>query len=108
MLYSALKTFFRWGGHGVTSKLKQSDNEQGLGGGMPFYSLNIRGMRDENNRNNIFNIFRNKTPGVLLYQETYSYPSDLEVWRRQWGPNTYMRHMTHGTCNSRGVSVIIP
>ena len=66
-------------------------------------SLNVRGLRNKDKRNQIFRWFRHQKSDILFLQETY-WSTDLEtIVRSEWhGPCFF----SHGTNHSRGVSIL--
>ena len=66
-------------------------------------SLNVRGLRNKDKRNQIFRWFRHQKSDILFLQETY-WSTDLETIVRSelHGPCFF----AHGTNHSRGVSIL--
>ena len=66
-------------------------------------SLNVRGLRNKDKRNQIFRWSKHQKPDILFLQETY-WSSDFEtIVRSEWhGPCFF----AHGTNHSRGVSIL--
>ena len=67
-------------------------------------SLNVRGLRDENKRRDIFQHYRARCD-VLCLQETHSDVESSAVWANEWGSRQIV--LSHGTSQSRGVGIFI-
>ena len=48
-------------------------------------SFNVRGIRDQLKRRNIFTHPKHHSPKIIFLQETYSEPSDAMIWKSEWG-----------------------
>jgi exonuclease III len=48
---------------------------------------------------------KNKHPGILFFQETYTTEGDEMIWKKQWDGDIIM---SHGTNHSKGVAILIP
>ena len=71
-------------------------------------SLNVRGLRDDRKRREIFHWLKDKHNGkksFVLLQETHSQISDEDRWRSEWGSHI---EYNHGSNNSRGVAILFP
>ena len=68
-------------------------------------SFNCRGIRNKIKRQEIFNWLKTSTKAICFLQETHSYEFDETEWKREFQGEMYF---SHGTCNSRGVSILIP
>ena len=72
--------------------------------GLNLISVNVRGIRNNDKRRNIFEWVRRKRGNVVLLQETYSTPDIEDSWKRDWGGQMYF---SHGTNHSKGVLVLL-
>ena len=68
-----------------------------------FY-LNVRGIRDQTKRRSIFTFFKDQNANIYFLQETYSEPSDENIWKKEWGGELFF---SHGTKHSKGVCILI-
>ena len=68
-------------------------------------SINVRGLHTKHlKRKKYFHSFNlNKTPNVILLQETHSTIDDEMKWRREWGGDIIF---AHGTSSARGVCIL--
>lgn len=72
-----------------------------------FNSFNVRGLRDNKKRREIFRWikrFHNRI-GVTLLQETHTTPEIEQKWKSDWGAHI---EFCHGTANSTGVAILFP
>ena len=67
-------------------------------------SLNVRGIRDLNNRKSIFTWVKNQKADIIFLQETFSTPDVFDSWKFQWPGDMYY---SHGSNHSKGVLVLI-
>ena len=67
-------------------------------------SLNGRGLNKESKRKSIFQYIRKKNIDIAFLQETYSTQDVENLWKNQWGGDTYY---AHGTNHSKGVMILI-
>ena len=72
--------------------------------GLTLISVNVRGIRDQKKRKNIFEWAKTKKGDVIFLQETYSSPDIEKIWKRDWDGQMFF---SHGTSHSRGVLVLI-
>jgi exonuclease III len=79
--------------------------KEGEGAATSIYTFNVRGIRDKNKRNRLFNYLKKNMKGIVYLQETYSVPGDIERWTKEWGGHIFMNS---GTSHSRGVAILIP
>jgi len=71
-----------------------------------MYSLNVRGLRTDNNkRKKIFELFNRQLKGITFLQETHSTPEIELKWNREWGGHIIF---SHGSSRSKGVAILIP
>jgi len=71
-----------------------------------MYSLNVRGLRTDNNkRKKIFELFNKQLKGITFLQETHSTPEIESKWNREWGGHIIF---SHGSSRSKGVAILIP
>ena len=68
-------------------------------------SFNCRGLRDSKKRNTVFNWLQTKHSGLTLLQETHSIQTDEKIWENESVGQIFF---SHGTCQSRGVAILIP
>ena len=68
------------------------------------FSLNVRGIRDQTKRRSIFTFLKDQNTTIYFLQETYSEPSDENVWKKEWGGELFF---SHGTKHSKGVCILI-
>ena len=66
-------------------------------------SLNVRGMRNQQERRKMFKHFKSMEYDVIMLQETHSTPNDVELWEKQWGGPCFF---SHGDNLSRGVAIL--
>ena len=52
-------------------------------------SLNVRGLREQNKRRNIFSYLKDEKSKLCFLQETYSEVNDEIIWRNEWGGKKY-------------------
>jgi exonuclease III len=69
-----------------------------------IYSMNVRGLRDQVKRTQVFSWLHNRNANIYLLQETHSTSDTEKLWKDDWGNNNI--YFSHGTSNSRGVSVL--
>ena len=67
-------------------------------------SLDVRGLRDANQRRSIFLYLKDLKAEFYFLQETYSSVNDEMVWRNEWGGEILF---SHGFQRSRGVCILI-
>ena len=67
-------------------------------------SLNVRGLRDNCKRRNIFNYYRSRGE-IICLQETHSTLQDEIIWTNEWGGRILF---SHGNSNARGVCILFP
>lgn len=67
-------------------------------------SLNVRGLRQETKRRELFRLFERKDPAVVLLQETFSTEEVVQIWTNEWGGSCIFNH---GTANSKGVAILL-
>jgi len=68
------------------------------------FPLNVRGIRDQTKRRSISMFLKDQNATIYFLQETYSEPSDENVWKKEWGGEVFF---SHGTKNSWGVCILI-
>ena len=71
-------------------------------------SFNVRGLRDNAKRNQIFYWLKHKHNGdkaFILLQETHSIATDEKKWEMEWGAKIAW---DHGTTKSCGVAILFP
>ena len=68
------------------------------------FSLNVRGIRDQTKRRSIFSFLKDQNANIYFLQETYSEPSDENIWKKEWGGELFF---SHGTKHSKGVCILI-
>ena len=85
-------------------QMAKNQNNKNVGVGTSIYTYNVRGIRDKTKRNRLFNYFRKNMQGIILLQETYSVPGDLDIWTREWGGGLYFNS---GGSHSRGVAILL-
>ena len=69
-------------------------------------SLNVRGLRDNNKRCEMFKFFKREKFDIICIQETHSQKEDEWLWKKQWGEKNEII-FSHGENNSKGVSILI-
>lgn len=65
-----------------------------------IYSMNARGLKDENKRAQVFSWLQNRNAYIYFLQETHSTLDCETTWKENWGNNDII--FSHGTSNSRG------
>ena len=68
------------------------------------FSLNVRGLRDQTKRRSIFTFLKDQNATIYFLQETFSEPSDENIWKKEWGGELFF---SHGTKHSKGVCILI-
>ena len=68
------------------------------------FSLNVRGLRDQTKRGSIFTFLKDQNATIYFLQETFSEPSDENIWKKEWGGELFF---SHGTKHSKGVCILI-
>jgi exonuclease III len=53
----------------------------------------------------VLHYIKNKYPGILFLQETYTTQGDEKIWKNQWDGDIFM---SHGSNHSKGVAILIP
>ena len=66
-------------------------------------SLNVRGLRNQDDRKKLFKFLKNTDGDIFLLQETHSTEDDRELWDLQWGGQTYF---ANGNNFSRGTAIL--
>ena len=71
-------------------------------------SLNVRGLRDNMKRRNIFQWLKDKNPDIVFLQETHCHlKKDENQWSKEWsGAKTY-NYWSLGTSRSKGVAILL-
>ena len=67
-------------------------------------SLNVRGLRDDRKRREMFHVFHKSKYNIFLIQETHSTKECEIQWRTEWGGDIYY---SHGTNVARGTCILI-
>ena len=70
-----------------------------------LYSLNVRGLQGAQKTKKVFNWLQKFDKGIILLQETHTSQLDEKSWLNQWKSPIFF---SHGSTNSRGVSIILP
>ena len=73
---------------------------EGLVGKLNFCSLNVRGIRNEKKRRNIFNKIKKSNNDIIAIQEAHFTDDDKHIIDREWGENY---HFSEGTNRSKGL-----
>ncbi len=68
-----------------------------------FFSVNVRGSKNEVKRKSLFLFLQNKGADFYFIQETHSSEVDVSHWRSQWGRNVWF---SHGSNHSAGVAIL--
>ena len=70
-------------------------------------SLNVRGLRDNKKRENIFKWMKDKRYDVVFLQETHCHLKKDEVkWSKEWSKSNKDSFWSRGTSRSKGVAVL--
>jgi len=64
-----------------------------------FYSLNVRGLRDQQKRREIFCFLKRKEYDVIFLQEGHNTREIEDTWAKEWGGEI---SFSHYTSNARG------
>ena len=72
---------------------------------LKFVTLNVRGLKNKDKRNTIFEWFRNKNIDVALIQETYCDNEMFNIICKEWNGQVFLSPTTSN--HSRGVLVLI-
>ena len=67
-------------------------------------ALNVRGLRNQNKRREVFCYLKQQKASVFCLQETYSLSEDEKIWSAEWGGKIVF---THGTAHSRGLCILL-
>ena len=68
-------------------------------------SLNVRGLRNKNKRNVLFEWVKSKNFDVICLQETYCTPDFVNEFNRLWDGQVF--HSCSNTSHSKGVAMLI-
>ena len=71
---------------------------------LSLMSFNVRGLRDQNKRLQIYKFLKEKGYDIILLQETHSTIQDTQYWSTQWSGKMYF---SHGKNNSKGTAILI-
>ena len=66
-------------------------------------TINVRGLRDDVKRREIFMYLKKKEFEIIMLQETHSEKEDEQIWRSQWGSDIFF---SHGERNARGTATL--
>ena len=67
-------------------------------------SLNVRGLRDNAKRRQMFNFLKDTEAKIVCIQETHSCAEDANTWKQQWRGDSYL---AHGTNFSGGTAILM-
>ena len=67
-------------------------------------SLNVRGLRKQENRRAIFCYLKKQKASIFCLQEAFSKKEDETIWRVEWGGQIIF---SHGSEHSRGVCILV-
>ena len=67
-------------------------------------SLNVRGLNDEHNRKELFNLMRQDNYDIICFQEMHSSPETIQRWKYQWPGQMFY---AHGTSKTAGTCILI-
>ena len=74
---------------------------------LKLISFNVRGLRQRTKRRAIFHFLHTVYQShIVVLQETHSLPSDVKVWKAEWGGEIIFAHSP--SCNASGVAVLLP
>ena len=77
-------------------------------GKLMLYSLNVRGLRDDKKRLEIFRWLKRyykADKAFILLQETHSTEHDESKWIKEWGSEIIF---SHGDSSAKGVAILLP
>ena len=66
-------------------------------------SLNVRGLRDDAKRREVFNWLRAKRPSICMLQEVHCIEKTNHLWKAEWG---YQAYFTSFESNKAGVCIL--
>ena len=66
-------------------------------------SLNVRGLRDDAKRRQVFNWLRAKNPSICMLQEVHCIEKTNHLWKAEWG---YQAYFTSFESNKAGVCIL--
>jgi exonuclease III len=90
----------------VGVKVTTMNKTQWEGGTLSFHSLNVRGLRDKNKQNKMFNFLKTNYNGILYLQEVHIVETDdKQGWYSACGEHVYF---SYGNAHSKGTVTIIP
>ena len=70
-------------------------------------SLNVRGLRDNTKRRNVFEWLRNKNADVVFLQETHCHlKKDETQWSKEWSGTKTHNYWSLGSSRSKGVAIL--
>ena len=58
------------------------------------YSLNVRGLRDNQKRREVFEFLKRKQYDVIFIQESHSSKGIEKLWKQEWGGDVSYSHYT--------------
>ena len=74
---------------------------------LKLISFNVRGLRQRTKRRAIFHFLHTSYRShIVVLQETHSLPSDVKIWKAEWGGDIIFAHSP--SCNASGVAVLLP
>ena len=62
---------------------------------MSITSFNVRGLKNNTKRQRVLQYLKDKHPGILFLQETYTTQGDELIWKKQWKGDILMSHGTN-------------
>ena len=65
-------------------------------------TLNVRGLRDQKKRKNVFHWINSQNCHICLLQEVYCCQKDIDKWSREYGGTFYS---SNGTNHSKGLLI---
>lgn len=71
---------------------------------MLINSYNVKGLRNDTKRRDMFRYFKNRKLDVILLQETHSQVEDERIWSKEWGGEVWY---AHGSTKSKGVAILV-
>ena len=56
------------------------------------YSINVRGLRNDRKRREVFRFLKRKAYDIIFIQESHSSPEAERVWEKEWGGKCLYSH----------------
>ena len=70
-----------------------------------FSSINVRGLRNKQTRDHIFQWLKTNNYSICLFQETHSNQDSVDLWEREWGRGH--AYFSGDKSNKEGIGILI-